>query len=177
MTLVSEEYRQQLKMYHAKYSNPKLDGAVTRKHRFIAPFALEQGCKTVLDYGSSYGFLKPELDKHWAGQFTVHEYDPAFDDKAGDPPACDLVVTCDVLEHVEPENLADVLNHIYDKTIKAGYHVISCCPAHATLEDGRNAHLSVHDQDFWEGMFAERYNIHTVRRSSNGKGMSILVTK
>lgn len=174
--LVTEEYRELLKLYHKKYSGFNI-GAVTNKHRYIAPFAIEMGCKTILDYGSSKGYLKPDLDQYWPGQFDVHEYDPGYEDKMQDPPACDLVVTCDVLEHVEPECLADVFNHIKDKTIKAGYHVISCYPAHAVLEDGRNAHLSLHDQDFWEDLFRQNYNVHTVRRAGSGKALSILVTK
>lgn len=65
------------------------------------------------------------------------------------PKPCDLVVCTYVLEHVEPEKVPTVLDHIYRLTGKVAYFCISKREAREILPDGRNAHLSIHDSAWW----------------------------
>ena len=65
------------------------------------------------------------------------------------PKPCEMVVCTDVLEHVEPDKLDAVMDHIFRLTGKLAYFVISTRFANAVLPDGRNAHLSIHDADWW----------------------------
>jgi 2-polyprenyl-3-methyl-5-hydroxy-6-metoxy-1,4-benzoquinol methylase len=97
--------------------------------------------KTVLDYGAGKGSLQEWMTA------PVTCYDPVtFPDE---PLPQDFVACLDVMEHIEPDCLDDVLRHISGKTLKAGLFVISIREAKKLLADGRNAHLIVQDKEFW----------------------------
>jgi hypothetical protein len=102
--------------------------------------------KTILDYGCGENKLAESL-----APIRVSGYDPGIPERAKMPKPCELVVCTDVLEHVEPEKLDAVLDHLLRLTGRVAYVVISTKPANATLPDGRNAHLSIHDADWWRG--------------------------
>jgi hypothetical protein len=69
-----------------------------------------------------------------------------------------MVICTDVLEHVEPSYLDEVLRNIADKTNKLAYFVICCRPAGQNLPDGRNAHLIVQPHEWWEKKLLEYFN-------------------
>lgn len=100
--------------------------------------------KTILDYGCGRMTLAPKMAPR-----RVSGYDPGIPERASMPKPCELVVCTDVLEHVEPDKLDAVLDHIFNLTGKAAYFVISTRPARAILPDGRNAHICLHDPEWW----------------------------
>ena len=61
----------------------------------------------------------------------------------------ELVICTDVLEHIEPELIDNVLKHIESLTLKTAYLIIDTLPAQKNLPDGRNAHLIIENQDWW----------------------------
>jgi hypothetical protein len=61
----------------------------------------------------------------------------------------DVVVCNDVLEHVEPEHLDEVLKHMASLAKKAIVLTVATVPAVKTLADGRNAHLIVENARWW----------------------------
>jgi hypothetical protein len=65
------------------------------------------------------------------------------------PKPSDILVCTDVLEHIEPTLLDNVLDHIERLTREVALLVISCRPANAVLPDGRNAHLIIETPDWW----------------------------
>ena len=65
----------------------------------------------------------------------------------------------DVLEHVEPEYLQDVLADIKRCMKRAGLLVISTIPAKKTLPDGRNAHLIVESPLWWGSVLSQHFII------------------
>ena len=77
------------------------------------------------------------------------EYDPAIVGKDQEPEPADLVVCTDVLEHIEPDYLDEVLLHLRTKVKKRLFFAISLRPAGKTLADGRNAHLIVESAEWW----------------------------
>jgi FkbM family methyltransferase len=97
----------------------------------------------VLDYGCGKGTLASSLD------FEIKEYDPAIESKKSTPKAADFVVCTDVLEHIEPSLLENVLGDIRRCMKKFGFFVISSRPAIKFLEDGRNAHLIQENKAWW----------------------------
>lgn len=111
------------------------------------------GAQSVLDYGCGQGSLGSSLGP------IVREYDPAIPGKDVLPLPVDLVVCTDVLEHIEPECLADVLDHLRALSRQACFVVISTRAAKKFLADGRNAHLIVEDDDFWRQHLANRFAI------------------
>lgn len=149
--LISEDYRRQNIELH---KSPKYGIASARWGGRVISVATNNNCKTILDYGCGKGMLKRHLI-HW----NVAEYDPAIEGKGVAIP-CELVVCTDVLEHIEPELLDNVLEHLKSMTRK----VLFCCIAtklaiNHVLPDGRNPHLSFHNADWWKEKLSEYFKI------------------
>lgn len=120
-------------------------------------------CDSLLDYGSGHNLslmrsLKPKR------KFTYTPYDPGVEEYSDDPEPADMVACIDVLEHIEPENLDNVLDHLEELTGTVLFATVHTGPAAKTLSDGRNAHLIQKEIDFWLPKFWERFYIQSVTR-------------
>lgn len=115
----------------------------------VNALAWVHGCVTVLDYGCGRGTLKERVALSYHGERIVREYDPAIPGKDALPEPADLVVSTDVLEHIEPERLDTVLAHLQSLTKKVLFVVIATRPSGKTLSDGRNAHLILETGEWW----------------------------
>ena len=73
----------------------------------------------------------------------IQHYDPAIPDWADAPEPCEMVACIDVLEHIEPELIGNVLDDLQRVTRSIGLFTMATMPAVKVLEDGRNAHLIV----------------------------------
>lgn len=111
--------------------------------------------KVVLDYGCGGGSLVSALR---AVGIDARGYDPMVAEWSAEPTRAGIVVCSDVLEHIEPECLDDVLNHIWNKTVHGALVLISTVPAKSILPDGRNAHLIVQDQAWWASKLREHFS-------------------
>lgn len=109
----------------------------------IIDMARSMGTRDVLDYGCGKGLLAKSLP------FAIREYDPFIDGKNSEPSAANLVVCSDVLEHIEPACLGDVLEHIHSLTNIALFVDIATRTANKQLADGRNAHLIIEKPLWW----------------------------
>lgn len=147
--LISEDYRILNKKLHEnpKYGSRKRPAVYAN----IKDLMDKTGSKTILDYGCGKGTMADYLD-------DVTLYDPCMPEfsKRPDGPF-DTVACCDVLEHVEPAYLDNVLDDIKSLATKAVYLVISTRPASKVLEDGRNAHLIIQPRDWWEKRLAQTF--------------------
>jgi hypothetical protein len=122
----------------------------------VAALVKHFSASSILDYGCGQGTLLQQLRKSirnnvYMGLQHVRlaEYDPAIDGKDGPPSFADLVVCTDVLEHIEPDRLPAVLEHIRGLARKAALLVIALDPANKILTDGRNAHLILQPRAWW----------------------------
>lgn len=106
--------------------------------------------RSVLDYGAGEGRLVRALREAFPAGMRFDEYDPAMPGLEQLPSFADLVVSTDVLEHIEPDKLAAVLAHIRMLARKAVFFVIALEAANKTLADGRNAHLIQQPRDWWQ---------------------------
>jgi Methyltransferase domain len=140
--LCSREYRDVLLQTH-KASGMKWGGAGKSHAETVKAFAYQLQAVTVLDYGCGRGTLKEAVP------FQVQEYDPGIPGKDALPEPADLVVCTDVLEHIEPDKLDNVLRHLRSLTKKGIFLVIALTPARQILSDGRNAHISLHPSKWW----------------------------
>lgn len=166
--LLSPGYRKQLEQLHAKQKW----GADGAKHSdSVRQLIAAHSPATILDYGCGEGRLSESLKP-----IRVSNYDPGILAFSKMPKPCDLVVCTDVLEHIEPEKLDSVLDHIFLLTAKIAYFVIDVKPANAILPDGRNAHLSLHDAQWWHfKLGAIGWKIDAV--SVGGKSVSFICEK
>lgn len=128
--------------------------------------------ETVLDYGCGKGALATLLATEG---ITVAEYDPAIEGKDAAPEPADLVVCTDVLEHIEPALLNAVLRDLKRVTQKRLLLNISTRAADKVLEDGRNAHLIVRDNEWWREKLVEHFQVMTWTVRGHDKVMAELV--
>lgn len=143
--LISQAYLAEQKRLHA---DPRGYGGKGGKWASVVlGIVNEFGAATVLDYGCGQGSLAVAL--HGAGFKWVTEYDPAIPGKDKLPHQADIVVCTDVLEHMEPELLETGLIHLQSLIRKAALVAVSVVPTAKTLSDGRQAHISLHNRDWW----------------------------
>lgn len=140
--LISDHYREQLRTMHG--GGVWGDGGEKWGTKILKRVATFQRA-TVLDYGAGGGSLRRFL----SGAADVREYDPAVPGKDVLPEPADIVACIDVLEHIEPDRLQEVLQHIYDLTKSMAFFVIATRPAEKRLPDGRNAHLIIDNAPWW----------------------------
>lgn len=143
--LLSPEYRALLNRAHAEMD---WGGSGHKQAEAVCKFADEIGATRILDYGSGQGYLAKVL-----GQLDpprrVIQYDPGLPSAPGLPKPSHLVVCSDVLEHVEPDRLDNVLSHLHSLAGIGAYFVIATRLANKCLPDGQNAHLIVKPAEWW----------------------------
>lgn len=156
MDLISSEYVREQQILHeaAAYGSRGFNWGY-----LIAGIAKIETCVSVLDYGCGKGTLGRTLRK--AG-IDAREYDPAVEAFSGRPKRADMVVSVDVLEHIEPDCVDAVLDDIRNLTGKILFVAISTRPAKRWLTDGRNTHLIVEEGEWWRPRLEQRG--FTVRR-------------
>lgn len=148
---ISDYYRAQLAQMHEEHTTFGSAGQLHAPRVFMAAAQLVRkvGKCDVLDYGAGKGRLVDAILAAFPDVpgITYRNYEPAFG--AADPEPAELVTCFDVLEHVEPECVQPVLEHLRDLTQWIGIFTISMRPAYKHLPDGRNAHICLHDKDWW----------------------------
>ncbi|MCW2411677.1 MULTISPECIES: class I SAM-dependent methyltransferase [unclassified Sphingobium] len=148
--LISESYRELNKDVHAggrygQNGDKWLDQVEDLIQRYLPA--------SILDYGCGQGALGKALER------PIFEYDPAIEGKDTLPKPADLVICTDVIEHIEPELIDEVLAHLHSLTKKAIFIVIATRAANKILADGRNAHLIVEPWPWWEKKIALRFSV------------------
>lgn len=120
---------------------------------YLKEFIEEKNPKSILDFGCGKGNLIKTLQAVYPDK-KIHGYDPANPEYDGVLPLVDMIISTDVLEHVEPENIESVIELLHIKS-PLQYHLISCAPAKLVLPDGRNAHLIQETPVWWSSRFEE----------------------
>jgi len=113
---------------------------------------------SILDYGCGQNSLAEAME----GEMQFDSYDPAVKQYSTMPSPATLVVCADVLEHVEPEKLCAVLDHLAALTERALFVAISTVETEKRLSDGRQAHISLHDSDWWRQRLERRFRVERV---------------
>jgi hypothetical protein len=162
--LITEEYRREQEILHARgnYGTASLGyGPV------VSALANALQIGTLLDYGcgSQRNLLKvfePDHDVEYEG------YDPGVPAYCEPPSPADLVVCIDVLEHIEPEFLENVLDHLRELSRGWSFMTVHTGPARKTLSDGRNAHLIQQPPAWWLPKFCARWELLEFRAGREG---------
>lgn len=148
--MIRQEYVEQLKQHREEY--PEWGGSAVmncgdnivrylRRHKTVTS-VLDFGCGT----GSLASFVRARIDRY----LDWHEYDPSVPGKDKAPTRdFGVILSVDVLEHVERESLTETLNWINEHCNRQLHH-IDCNTNWAQLPDGRDVHVLVQSPDAWE---------------------------
>ena len=155
-------------------------GSSTQIHKnYIAQFLKEFNCQSILDYGCGKGiqYFKEKLHESHFNNVMPSLYDPAVEQFSIMPAGSfDAVISTDVLEHIEEQDLPQVIAEIYSKADKFVYLGISNEPASSILPDGRNAHVTQKSLDWWIEQtlpFADKFTLMYVYGRSTGKAILV----
>ncbi len=171
--LCSAEYAEILSIEH---NTPgKWGVSAKNKYNKILDFLNEYDHTDILDYGAgSANRLSNMLRSDFPDKYCITDYDPGIPEICTIPYPHSLVVCIDVLEHVEPDLIYNVLDDLERVTHKAGYFVISTQPASRVLCNGKNAHLIVQPSTWWEQELEKRFKLVSVFKTS--AEMHVVVT-
>lgn len=147
METISREYADLNAELHSREA--RYGSGAWRKADNVIELFVNQGHETILDYGCGKGTLAADLKD----TIEIAEFDPAIPGKDAPPEPADLVCCFDVLEHVEPENLSETINHLHSLTKVELFATIATRPSSQTLADGRNAHLIIENAEWWKAQF------------------------
>lgn len=140
--LITPEYLALQKQLHAENESYGISGA---KYADIVRQISKWGRLSILDYGAG----KCTLAKALGPAYRVTCYDPCIE-ALSEPPIPHPTVACtDVLEHIEPDLVNNVLADLRRLTMGKALLVINTGPARKVLADGRNAHICQQSPEWW----------------------------
>lgn len=164
-TLISEEYR---KMQEELHQNPNYGVASVQYAPMVADVLKQVGATEMLDYGAGKGRLGETLRTLMPNPPLIHHYDPARPEWSSTPHPRAFVACIDVLEHIEPGLLDNVLDDLQRVTAGHGMFTVHIGPAVKILADGRNAHLIQQPPDWWLPKFMSRFDLVVFQRMPQG---------
>lgn len=160
MELISEEYR---RLNQTMHETKPAYGISGREYLGdVVNICQAIGSKDVLDYGCGKSTLAMNLP------FTIKQYDPAIPRFSDLPDPADIVVCTDVLEHIEPELIGNVLDHLQSLTRKVLFAVIHTEKSNKHLPDGRNAHILQESPRWWVNALWGRFDIMNFMQGEHG---------
>lgn len=153
--LITEAYKGQVAQLHRDdpswgTSGRNFAGII---HRVIEKYQP----RSILDYGCGKQTLARALP-----QFRIMGYDPGVPGLSDPARPAELTVCTDVMEHIEPECLDEVLTDLQRVTRNVIYMTVATAPAIALLPDGRNAHLIVQPLKWWLPRLMERFDLISI---------------
>ena len=153
--IISDSYRNLNKLAH---EDPEFGTNGDDIAQIVADYIKECDFKTVLDYGA--GKQRLTLALRTLTDARVDAYDPSIPEIETVPlNQYEFVICRDVMEHIEPDFLNQVLEHQAALTTKLCWHATSRTPAKRTLPDGRNAHLIVESHQWWIEQVSDYFEI------------------
>lgn len=149
--LITPDYQAQNAQLHRERDDYGASG-----HRFalfVQELVSANGYKTILDYGCGKETLGKTLP-----HLNIIGYDPAIEGR-GIACSSDFVVCTDVLEHVEPDCIDAVIQHLFDVTGKKLFFCIAIRKSSKHLVDGRNAHLLIRPSTWWRQKLDQKFHV------------------
>ncbi|HKA38686.1 MAG TPA: methyltransferase domain-containing protein [Burkholderiales bacterium] len=163
--LISDEYR---RMQQELHRNPEYGVASVGYAGLVAQVVQQVGARELLDYGAGKGRLGKALREYIQGALTIHHYDPAIPEWSAPAAPCRVVACIDVLEHIEPHLLDNVLDDLKRVTEGVGIFTVHTGAAVKVLPDGRNAHLTQQPAEWWLPKLMQRFELVQFGRLPQG---------
>jgi len=141
--------------FHALNQDNWIGEALAEYKHNIFEIIKNNNVKTILDYGCGKAKFHSILfnNKKVPGSpmnINITPYDPAFAQFSNKPTGqYDLVLCTDVMEHVQEDKVDEVLKDIFSYANKV-FLTITCYAAKQILTNGKNAHYTIKDPDWWK---------------------------
>lgn len=174
-----DDYIDQCRQHHER--SKTFSGRGCLKHAAaILELADQVGARSALDFGCGKAVQYTDtVPGHPDGTtlesilgFEVAKYDPAVPRFSKEPTGkFDLVWCTDTLEHVPEEDIDYIVHRLASLTRKALFVTVGSGPAKKTLPNGKNAHVTQKQADWWEARFAPIRR----RRGANAIALTLLV--
>jgi len=171
--LITDEYRSQQRQMHEKYDY----GTASLTYApMVAQIINANRVGELLDYGAGrMNLMRAISDQRMVNHpFRYIPYEPSNPDFSDPPAPAEMVACVDVLEHIEPDCLDDVLDDLKRVTKGIGFFTVACGPAAKVLPDGRNAHLIQEPPEWWLPKLLERFDLYTFQRMPGGFAVSVV---
>jgi len=164
MAKITEEYRKMQQDLHK--SRPDYGVASINFAGQVSNIINENNITELLDYGAGKGRLAQNLKVNH--KVDIRLYDPAIPEWSAEPESKEMVCCIDVLEHIEPELLDNVLDDLKRVTKRVGFFTVHTGPAVKVLPDGRNAHLIQEPPKWWLPKFLDRFDLISFSKIPSG---------
>ncbi len=160
---ISASYRAQQKKLH---ENPNYGVASVQFAPIVSKLVNQTKVTELLDYGAGKCRLFANLKVDH--ELKLQAYDPSIEVLADEPTPMQMVACIDVLEHIEPDLLDNVLDHLQRLTLEVGFFTVHTGAAAKFLDDGRNAHLIQQPAAWWLPKIQARFELQTFQKLPNG---------
>ena len=138
----------------------------------IQDLSMEHENVIIQDFGcgKAWPYRKRFIHRLWnAEKILLHDFAIPEYEKRPEVGDFNAIVSCDVLEHIPEEELDEVFQYWYSNpNMKFVFCTIAGYPARATLDDGRNAHVTLKPKEWW---------IEKIRKYANCKTEIIYMPK
>jgi len=172
MKTITEEYRELQKKLH---QNPNYGVASLSFAPIVTEIIKQAKIKSISDYGAGKKNLLIGINNNGVKDIEYFPYDPAFPEY-GKPSPAELVCCIDVLEHIEPDLIDNVIQELASITENLGFFSIHMGPAAKILADGRNAHLIQKPSSWWLPKIVKYFEIHQLMNHNiMGNGIWMIV--
>ena len=143
--------------HYERTHETRVYGTSSVKHlRFLRPWITLRDPKSILDYGCGQSVFLDILGLD--EDVVLGRYDPAIPSYAERPDQIfDLLVSIDVLEHIEEAELPKALQEMRE-CCREALIVIDTKAAKHTLPDGRNAHVTLKSHDWWREALSRQFD-------------------
>ena len=163
--LITEEYRGMQQQLH---QNPNYGIESVDYAPLVAQVLDVAGAQELLDYGAGKGRLGLTLKQQMKRPLAIRHYDPAIPEWSARAEPCGFVACIDVLEHIEPVLLDNVLDDLQRVTAGVGVFTVHTGAALKVLPDGRNAHLIQQPSAWWLPKLLTRFELRRFDSMENG---------
>ena len=169
---ISSDY---LKLQQELHQNPNYGVASLSFAPIVADLIRQTNVQSVSDYGAGKKRLLEGLKKAGLTPGEYFPYDPVFPEY-GEAKAAQLVCCIDVLEHIEPDLLDNILADLKRITTTLGFFTVHTGPAKKVLADGRNAHLIQESNSWWLKKLIPNFEIvHLQAHPQGSPGFWVIV--
>lgn len=147
--MYSKTYIEQLKSLHTDKSRPNGFGGKVKSFGKFPSFMNYWLPESCLDYGCGKGAILAHLKEQYSDTKFIG-YDPAVAMFSAKPKGnFTAVFSNDVLEHIEPVYIDQVIQDINTYATDYIWLRIDTLPARKTLPNGQNAHLIIEGEEWW----------------------------